>query len=245
MKEGLAMSLTRIIESEHNDFYKKLVSIKEGKMRKEGLIFIEGEDLVEEAKKANKLLYTISYDPKLFLPGIPTTLVKQGLYRKLASYQSLPKVMGVAKFTLSNEIGEKVVYLDGVQDPGNVGTIIRTALAFHYSSVVLSKDCASIYNAKTVQSTKGALFKINIASLDLEELKNKGYNIYLTTLDGEDEKKIGKLPRPFCIVLGNEGQGVRKEHLSLGKKIKIEMSGIDSLNVAIAGGIFLYRFAND
>lgn len=242
MKEGLAMSLTRIIESEHNEFYKKLVSIKEGKMKKEGMIFIEGEDLLKEALQAKRLSYAFSYDQKYFIPGIPMTLIKQGIYRKLSSYQSLPHVMGVAKFEYAQDLGDKVVYLDGVQDPGNVGTIIRTALAFHYSSLVLSKDCASIYNSKTVQSTKGALFKINIASKDLKELKERGYHIYLTTLDGEDERKIDKLIKPFCLVLGNEGQGIRKEHLSYGKKIKIAMDGIDSLNVAMAGAIFLYRF---
>lgn len=79
--------------------------------------------------------------------------------------------------------------------------------------------------------------------MDLEELKNKGYNIYLTTLDGEDEATFGKLKEPFALVLGNEGRGIRTEHLGLGQKLRINMSGIDSLNVAIAGGIFLYRFS--
>lgn len=237
------MSQQRIIESEHNDFYKKIIAIRDGKMKKEGLILIEGEDLIDEAKKVGALQYALTYDPKFIVNDVPTTLVKQGLYRNLASYQSLPKVIGVAKFTLSKEPGNKVVYLDGVQDPGNVGTLIRTALAFHYSSVILSKDCASIFNAKTIQSTKGALFKIPVGVMDLEELKNKSYNIYLTTLDGEDEATFGKLKEPFALVLGNEGRGIRTEHLSLGQKLRINMSGIDSLNVAIAGGIFLYRFS--
>lgn len=137
------MSQQRIIESEHNDLYKNS-SHKDGKMKKEGLILIEGEDLIDEARKVGALQYALTYDPKFIVNDVPTTLVKQGLYRNLASYQSLPKVIGVAKFTLSKEPGDKVVYLDGVQDPGNVGTLIRTALAFHYSSVILSKDCASI-----------------------------------------------------------------------------------------------------
>lgn len=237
------MSQQRIIESEHNDFYKEIVEIKEGKKKKEGLLLVEGKDLVDEAKKNNCLLYALTYDPKYVVNGVPTTLVKQGLYRKLSSYQSLPDCMGVARLELSNEPGDKVVYLDGVQDPGNVGTIIRTALAFGYSSVILSKDCASIYNSKTVQATKGALFGISIGVMGLEDLKDKGYELFLTTLDGEDESKIEKPTGKFAIVLGNEGKGIRPEHLSLGRKIKIEMGGIDSLNVAIAGGIFLYRFS--
>lgn len=237
------MNQQRIIESEHNDFYKKLVRIKEGKSKDDNLVFVEGEDLIQEALTSNSLIYALTYDPSFILPNVPTTLIKKELYRNLASYLSLPKLMGVVKFQLSDHPGDKVVFLDGVQDPGNVGTIIRTALAFRYSSVVLSKDSASIFNGKTVQSTKGAMFKIPVCSMDLKYFKDKGYNIYLTTLDGEDERNIQALQRPFVIVLGNEGRGIRKEHLDFGKKIKIDMEGIDSLNVAIAGGIFLYRFS--
>ena len=65
----------------------------------------------------------------------------------------------------------------------------------------------------------------------------------MTTLDGEDEATFGRLKEPFALVLGNEGRGIRTEHLSFGQKLRINMSGIDSLNVAIAGGIFLYRFS--
>lgn len=237
------MSQQRVIESEHNDFYRELVAIKDGKRKKDGLLLVEGRDLVDEARKAGCLLYALTNDPKSVVNGVPTTLVRQGLYRNLSSYQSLPECMGVARFELAEEPGERVVFLDGVQDPGNVGTIIRTALAFGYSSVILSRDCASIYNAKTVQSTKGALFKIPVGVMDLEELKDRGYELYLTTLDGEDESKIGRPNGPFAIVLGNEGRGIRSEHLSYGRKIRIEMGGIDSLNVAVAAGIFLYRFS--
>lgn len=80
------MSQQRIIESEHNDFYKKIVAIKDGKMKKEGLILIEGEDLIDEARKVGALQYALTYDPKFIVNDVPTTLVKQGLYRNLASY---------------------------------------------------------------------------------------------------------------------------------------------------------------
>ncbi len=92
------MSQQRIIESEHNDFYKKIVAIKDGKMKKEGLILIEGEDLIDEARKVGALQYALTYDPKFIVNDVPTTLIKQGLYRNLASYQSLPKVISVPTF---------------------------------------------------------------------------------------------------------------------------------------------------
>ena len=73
-------------------------------------------------------------------------------------------------------------------------------------------------------------------------MKEKGYNIYLTTLDGIDERKVDHLKKPFVLVFGNEGQGISKQNLALGEKLRIEMNGIDSLNVAVAAGIFMYRF---
>lgn len=237
------MSQRRIVESEKNPSFKRFVAIKDGKGKKEGLLLVEGEDLIEEARRAGKLVEVISLEEDDRYRGVATTILKPSLYRALSSYRSLPKAMGIARFSFSNDPGERVVYLDGVQDPGNVGTIVRTALAFGYSSVVLSPDSASIYNAKTVQATKGALFRIQVCLMDLEALKDEGYHLYLTALDGEDESKVDALATPFALVLGNEGTGVRKEHLSYGRKLRIDMGGIDSLNVAVAGGIFLYRFA--
>lgn len=206
---------------------------------------MEGKDLVEEAMKENLLEALIVVDgtscPKM---DVPIYGLKQGLYRELSSYQSLPEMMGVCKklnYSLDC-LGDKVIYLDRIQDPGNAGTMIRTALSFSYSSLVLSKDSVSLYNSKVIQSTKGALFHLPVLREDLLTLKEKGYNIYLTTLDGVDEREIDHLTKPFVLVFGNEGQGVSKENLSLGKKLKIEMNGIDSLNVAVAAGIFMYRF---
>lgn len=120
--------------------------------------------------------------------------------------------------------------------------MIRTALSFHYSSLVLSKDSVSLYNSKVIQSSKGALFHLPIGREDLSLFSSQGYHIYLTTLDGEDEAKLKELETPFVLVFGNEGQGISKQNLSLGQKLRINMSGIDSLNVAVAAGIFMYRF---
>lgn len=234
----------KVIESKENKTYKDLVRLKKGDS-KNGLFLIEGEDLVEEAKRENALEALIVVDgTSVGTYPFPIYGLKQGLYRELSSYQSLPKMMGIARKNMctASQLGKKVIYLDGVQDPGNVGTIIRTALSFSYSGVMLSKDSVSLYNNKTVQSTKGALFHINIARGELSELADLGYHIYLTTLDGEDERHLSSLEEPSCIVFGNEGMGVREKNMCLGKKIKIEMNGIDSLNVGVAAGIFMYRF---
>lgn len=230
------------IQSKDNKTYKELLALKKGDPEK-GLILIEGEDLVEEARKENALVSLIFPEgSKEKEDKLPTYLLKQGLYRELASYQSLPKVMGIAQKKMTKTFGDRVIYLDRIQDPGNAGTMIRTALSFHYSSLVLSKDSVSLYNSKVIQSSKGALFHLPIGREDLSLFSSQGYHIYLTTLDGEDEAKLKELETPFVLVFGNEGQGISKQNLSLGQKLRINMSGIDSLNVAVAAGIFMYRF---
>lgn len=166
----------KVIESKENKTYKDLVRLKKGDSEK-GLFLIEGEDLVMEAEKENKLAALIVVDGfKAPMKDYPIYGLKQGLYRELSSYKSLPKMMGIGKSPLAKtkDLGDMVVYLDGVQDPGNVGTIIRTALSFSYSGVMLSNDSVSLYNSKVIQSTKGAMFHLPIARGELSELASLG-----------------------------------------------------------------------
>jgi TrmH family RNA methyltransferase len=176
-------------------------------------------------------------------------LITDDELRRISFLQHPQEVLGVFHIPMpshpidiSPQTTSLSLALDGVQDPGNVGTMIRTALSFQYSGFMLSLDSCSLYNSKVVQSSKGALFHLPIARGELSELKERGYHIFLTTLDGIDEATLDHLPKPFVLVFGNEGQGVSKKNMDLGEKLRIEMSGIDSLNVAIAAGIFMYRF---
>lgn len=234
----------RTITTKTNNFYKELVKISKGKIKNK--LLAEGEDLIEESYKNNSLEMIIisKKDSKLIekYKGVEFILLSEELFKTLSSYMSLPEGIGVCKLNLVDKnFGNKVLYLDNLQDAGNVGTLIRSALSFGYSSVILSPDCVSIFSRKVIQASKGAIFSIKIGVKDLLELKDD-YHIYTTTLDGEDERKFDKLDDPFILVLGNEGHGVRKEYQDISTKLKIEMNGIDSLNVAIAGSIFMYRF---
>ena len=218
------------IESKANATYKILLKYKEG-IKDDGIFLAEGIDLYDEAKKTGCLLAVILLkDSPIKIDDLKVYRLSNELYRNLSSYKSLP------------EIGNKVIYLDGIQDPGNFGTIIRTALSFSYSGIAYSFDCVSPYNSKTIQASKGAIFHLPIWQESLKYYKDKGYNIYVTTLDGEDESKFSNLKEPFVLAFGNEGHGIREENQNLGTKLKIEMSSIDSLNVAVASGIFMYRF---
>lgn len=232
----------KVIESRDNKMLKELLKVRKGDP-KGGYFLVEGKDLVEEAYKANMLRTLIMpLDTKAPMLDFPILGLKAGLYRELSSFQSLAPCMGVCHLEQNREVGDRVIYLDGIQDPGNAGTIIRTALSFDYSGVVFSNDSVSLYNSKVIQSTKGALFHLPICRMDLNEFAKRGYHIYVTALDGVDERTIDHLETPFVLVFGNEGHGVREEYQTLGTKLRIEMSGIDSLNVAVASGIFMYRF---
>ena len=230
------------ITSKDNAFYKELLDIKKGS-GKDGYFLAEGEDLYEEAVRQNCLVRLIlpfgSSFEKTFSDIV---LLKESLYKALSNYKSLPPCLLLCQRKESERLGDRILYLDGIQDPGNLGTLMRTALAFSYDGIALSKDCVSIYNSKVIQSTKGAIFHLPFRRCDLSTLKEEGYPIYLTTLDGDDMEGIKTLGNRFVLVLGNEGHGIRPENLSLGRKIRIAMDNIDSLNVAMAGAIFMYRY---
>ena len=136
----------------------------------------------------------------------------------------------------------KVVYLDRVSDPGNVGTIIRTALALNYDAIILSDNCVSIYNPKVVSATKGAMFLIPILSGNIQDYK-KGRTVITSTLN---EKSISldelETPKSFILVLGNEAHGVSNDVIAISDIfVKIPINNIDSLNVAVAGAILMYK----
>ena len=138
--------------------------------------------------------------------------------------------------------------LDTLQDPGNVGTLIRSALAFNYDKIYVSESTVDVYNEKVIRASQGAIFKINVVKKELSEiyriLKNNEFEILVTSLTNnsiyleEMEKK-----EKFAIVLGNEGNGVSEVSLKNATSIvKIRMSDkIDSLNVAVAGSIIMYN----
>ena len=155
------------ITSRSNSKFKNYLKIKENKI--DGFILIEGEDLLNmclESSFSVKELIVLEYLEEY--KDIDQVVLSKELYRELSSYSSLPKLIAVASYSLRKPIGNRIVYLDGVQDPGNFGTIIRTALAFDYYDIVISQNTVSPTNFKCVQATKGALFKVNISYGELE-----------------------------------------------------------------------------
>ena len=234
--------MKKYITSSSNQLIKDLIKLKSSK---EDKFLIEGKDLLDLAYLNNLLDLVITTEDNGEFENIDKVIVPKFILEKLSNNKSVQPYIGVARLPkVINQLGNKLVYLDGVQDPGNVGTIIRTALAFSYDGVVLSKDSASLNNLKVIQSTKGALFSIPLTNeLTLKELKEQGYVIIVTAL--EDSINYLKTPKfeKFVLVLGNEGQGVKEENISLADAVvRIEMGNIDSLNVAVAGGILMNHY---
>lgn len=234
------------ITSLTNKFIKDLYELKKNNVKKEkGLFLIDGEDFVELAYQNNLLVYLLVLDENKKY-NVEQIIVNEEIMNKLSSNKTSQNLIGVCKYKENDVIGnnEKLLYLDGVQDPGNVGTLIRTALAFNYNGVILSDDCASIYNDKVISATKGAIFKINIyQDVSLFELKEKGYFIVSTSLKDAVDYREFKNKDNFVLVLGSEGNGVKNINLEISDLIvKISMNNIDSLNVGVAGGILMNEY---
>jgi TrmH family RNA methyltransferase len=173
-------------------------------------------------------------------------LVDNKIFDYFSELDSSSGVIALYDFKRTGKITDnRVIYLNGVSDPGNLGTIIRTMIAFGFSNLVLDEKCADIYNLKTISAAKEAIFKVNfIKDKNKSWIKNCRLPIYAADSNkGEDFRKI-KIKDKFCLVFGSEGGGVEEEILSLSKKrIKIKISKeIESLNVAIAAGIILEKF---
>lgn len=235
------------IKSRQNELVKEVAKLSDAKARKQQKLFkVEGFHMLEMAKEANLIhsVFTLK-EIKDLESKIPQYLVSEEVLEKLSSTKTPQGVVCVCHLLNEEPIkSDKVLYLDDVSDPGNLGTILRTALAFGYDDVILSKNCCSIYNEKTLQASQGAIFKLNIvADLDLSKLKADGYQILATEIKGSISLEEVAKPKKLILVLGNEAHGVSEEILKLAdKRIRIDIDNIESLNVAIAGAIAMFKF---
>ena len=240
-----------IITSLNNPTIKEISKLKNKKYRDLTNTYLaEGEHLVEEAYKNNILTKIILLEDTICNYDIEKIYVTKEVMKKLTELDTPNKIIGIVKKNTPLPIGNKILILDNIQDPGNVGTIIRSSVAFDIDTIVLSPNTVDIYNPKVIRSTQGMIFYTNIITLELKEfineIKTKNYTIFGTNVrNGKNIKEI-TLPEKFALVLGNEGQGVSKEIESLcDDNIYIKMSSkCESLNVSVATSILLYEVYN-
>ncbi len=157
--------------------------------------------------------------------------------------------MSAKEFTLS-EGARDIVILDGVSEPGNMGTVIRTAEALGFDGIYLMKGCADIYSSKTVRATMGSVFRMKFKTgcelTDIEELQKKGFRVISTTPGGETVLEELSVMGKTALVIGNEAHGVCSKMLELSDlRVKITMQGLaESLNAAVAAGIAMHWIKN-
>lgn len=241
-----------LITSVHNEHIKELVKLKEKKYRDESNTFlVETKHLVLEAYKAGLIKELILEQDEIFPLDVPITYVSKEVLKKLSSVESPSKVMAVVnKREIENTYGEKVLILDRIQDPGNLGTIIRSAVAFNIKTIICSPDTVDFYNPKVVRASQGMMFHIPILVKDtkevINELRNNDYKIVGTKVTNGKDVRTASIYSHFALIIGNEGQGISKEIDEMcDEYLYIKMNeNCESLNASVAASILLYEINN-
>ena len=237
-----------MIESLDNNKIKNIRKLKDKKYRdSEKLFLVEGEHLVLEAYKSGCLKEVILFNREIDL-DIEKIYVSEKVINSLSELPSKVDIIGVCTIKDNElDLNSNILILDGVQDPGNLVTIIRSAVAFNIKNIVLSKNTVDIYNTKVLRSAQGMNFHLNIVRDDLvktiNKLKSNNYIIYGTdVINGIDIKNVKKSGK-YAIIMGNEGNGISFEVKELvDKNIYINMNDkCESLNVAVSASIILYE----
>ena len=255
----------QVITSKDNEIIKGIRKLKDKKNREENNQYIiEGIKMIEEAIKEKaeiskiiiceeclqsdaldkKLLYEIAkfdciYVSKKIMEHLTTVVNPQGIMAVIERTNKGSKI---------NYNEDIILVLDGIQDPGNLGTILRTADSVNLKQIVVTKETADVFNPKVVRSTMGAIFRVNVIESDdlvktLKEIKKNKFKIVATSL-GAEESIYDIDYKKKAIIIGNEANGVSKAVLDIAdKKVIIPMLGkAESLNASIATGVILYEY---
>ena len=239
-----------LIGSTDNKKIKDIKKLHMKKYRDETKTFlVEGEHLVKEAYLSGNLLEVISLYGEEVDYNVPIISVTSNVMKVISELETPYNIIGICKYQESTNVGNKVLMLDDVQDPGNLGTIIRSCLAFNIDTIILSEKCVDLYNSKVLRACQGMNFHINIIRDDLKKyiikLKKDNYKIFTTDVNNGNDLKSIKTKEKYVIIMGNEGNGVSKEISDLAdEKIYIKMNDkCESLNVAVATSIILYELS--
>ena len=237
-----------LYSSVNNNKIKDLKKLQTKKYRdKKNMFLVEGQHLVLEAYKTGCLKEMLLEENEIFPLDIMTYYMTNNVKNYLSELECPTNVIGVCQKKEGKLVGNRIVYLDCIQDPGNLGTIIRSCVAFNVDTLILSKDCVDLYNSKVIRASQGLIFHLNIIIADINEFalffKDNGYKIYGTKVThGKSLKVIEKVSK-FVIIMGNEGNGISEISEELCDDfIYIDMNDkCESLNVGVATSIILYE----
>lgn len=236
--------------STSNNYIKDLKKLNSKKYRDiTNTFLVEGEHLIIEAYKHGYLDKVLLKEGKTLSIDFKCDYAKDNVLNYISDMNNT-NCIGVCRKKHDVVKGDKILVLDGIQDPGNLGTIIRSSSAFGINTIILSTDSVDVYNSKVIRATQGMIFNINIIYLDLEKeitrLKGLGYKIYGTRVSGGTRLDNFVSCEKFAIIMGNEGKGVGVNILNLcDEYIYIPMkNNVESLNVAVATSIILYELGD-
>ena len=255
----------QVISSKDNELIKHIKKLKDKKYRDENNEYIiEGAKLIEEAVSEGAIIkkiivcedttntYELSTNITLEIAKYPCVYVTEKIFSQITQVTNPQGIMAIVeKKSEQSEIDftqDIIVILDDIQDPGNLGTILRTMDSIGLNQVIVSNETADAYNPKVVRSTMGAIFRINIIKSDnlietIKKIKKHHFKLVVTSL--QTEKSLYDMDfNKKIIVIGNEANGVSKEIQNMAdEKIKIPMLGkTESLNASVATGIVLYEY---
>lgn len=234
-------------------------SLKERKGRREsGCFLVEGDKMVLEAFSSGfsveaVLIREDRKDERFPIPdGFPVWILSVPVFDNISDTKTPQGIAAVLKIPSSGLTGTHLLALDDVQDPGNVGTIIRTADAAGFDGLLLSAGCADIFSPKVLRATMGSIYRMPFRIVPdlpvaLRELRESGYSVLSSQLDGEPFYERRNVSDHFCLIIGNEGNGISDEvRAEATHKLKLPMrGGAESLNAAIAAAIMMYDLSRD
>lgn len=244
-----------IITSKDNEIIKNIKKLKEKKYRLDTYI-VEGIKMVKEAISENQEIaliairedFKIDFDTK----NIKTVTISNKIFNDISDVKTPQGILAVIKKNQNNQIetnSDYILALDSLQDPGNMGTIIRTADSANINQIIINKTTVDPYSPKVIRSTMGAIYRTNIIEVEdlkatLKEMKLKGFQIITTDLKATQSIYDINYNNKTVVVIGNEANGVSQEILQTAdKKVIIPMLGkTESLNASIAASIMIYEY---
>lgn len=250
-----------MITSTSNQQVKEIVQLqKKSKARNQaGVFIVEGIRMVQETPvdRLEKLYVTEGFYKKYkdALPkGCKPELVSDVVFAYMSDTKTPQGVLAVVRQMkhkaedILNAENPHIMVLDNLQDPGNLGTIFRTAEAAGVNGLILSKDCVDIYNPKTIRSTMGAIYRMPFVYVEdiletIAEMKRKGITVYAAHLDGKNSYDKEDYSTGTAFLIGNEGNGLRDEvAVQADTWVQIPMAGqVESLNAAIAAAVLMFE----
>ena len=240
-----------MIISKQNSLVKEARSLESKKFRDNlNRYLVEGVKMVNEAflcgQEVLSVICTEKGLAKLNLNGFEPTLVSEQVFEYISGEKSPQGALAILKKPQPKKCSGSCLFLDGVSDPGNVGTIIRTMACAGYNTVYLTQDSADPYSPKAVRSSMSGIYHVNTVYVDREKIKEViDLPIIVADMNGANvfEKK---LKGDFCLVIGNEAHGVSDVVRNIATTtVKIPMrEGMESLNAGVSAGILMYTLKN-